>query len=247
MFYATHDTQVGEPLVGIDVLRGNKEKGETLYPITNDGAQIVRTRDGAPADCESGSGSDTIYLAQIRDNIVRPYISEIGVITDSDKWNAVYTACERGYDYYVDGDIDESSDTYTIIGYERTADPAQAVTNITAVTAATVQALEDGQIVDDSTNQSGQASTAAVTISGAEYVRISSQPINAEEPFYIYRTKDSKAGNPISMLYAEKIEQKLNFLFGTWASGYFFSPGVTTAYTYCMNEDLYATLSTLMP
>lgn len=240
--YATHDTQVGEPLVGIDVLRGNKEKGETLYPITNDGAQIVRTRDGAPADCESGSGSDAIYLAQIRDNIVRPYISEIGVITDSDKWNAVYTACERGYDYYVDGDIDESADTYTIIGYERTADPAQAVTNITAVTAATVQALEDGQIVDDSTNQSGQVSTAAVTISGAEYVRISSQPINAEEPFYIYRTKDSKAGNPISMLYAEKIEQKLNFLFGTWASGYFFSPGVTTAYTYCMNEDLYATL-----
>ncbi len=240
--YATNDASVGEPIVGIDVLRGNKEKGETLYPITNDGAQIVRTQDGAPADCEGSSGADAIYLAQIRDNMVRPYISEIGVITDSDKWNAVYTACERGYDYYVDGDIDESSDTYTIIGFERTADPAQAVTNITAVSAATVQALEDKQIVDDSAKQSGQASTAAVTISGSEYVRISGKPINGEEPFYIYRTKDKNAGNPISMLYAEKPEQKQNFLFGTWASGYFFSPGVTTAYTYSMNEDLYTTL-----
>lgn len=238
--YATRDANVGAGLVGLDVLRGS-DADDVLYPITNDGAEIVRTQDGAPADLESGSGSTVVYLAQIRDGIVRPYISEIGVITDSDKWNAVYTAAERGYNYYVDGDIDESSDTYTIIGFERTADPEQAVTGITAIAASTVQALEDERIVD-AAEQSDKASAAAVTISGAEYVRTSSQPIEGEEPFYIYRTKDKKGGNPISMLYAERAEQKQNFLLGTWANGYFFSPGMTTAYTYSMNEDLYNTL-----
>ena len=238
--YATRDANVGAGLVGLDVLRGSSEE-DVLYPITNDGAEIVRTQDGAPADLESGSGSDVVYLAQIRDGIVRPYISEIGVITDSDKWNAVYTAAERGYNYYVEGDIDEASDTYTVIGFERTADPEQAVTGITAIAASTVQALEDERIVD-AAEQSDKASTAAVTISGVEYVRISSKPIEGEEPFYIYRTKDKKGGNPISMLYAERIEEKQYFLFGTWANGYFFSPGMTTAYTYSMNEDLYNTL-----
>ena len=240
--YATTNARVGEPLVGLDVLRGSKEEGETLYPITNDGAQIVRTPSGAPADLEAGSDTNVVYLAQIRDGIVRPYISEIGVITDSDKWNAVYTACERGYNYYVDGDIDDSSETYTIIGYDRTADPAEAVTGITAVSARTVKALEDENIVDASANQSDKSSAAAVTISDAEYVRISGKPIEGEEPFYIYRSKDKKAGNPISMLYAEKTEQKQNFLMGTWANGYFFSPGVTTAYTFSMNEDSYTKL-----
>ena len=240
--YATSDTNVGAPLVGIDVLRSNSDSGKVLYPITNDGAEIVRTPNGAPADLEKGSDTDVIYLAQIRDGIVRPYISEIGIITDTDKWNAVYTACERGYNYYIEGDIDSSSDTYTIIGYERTADPAKAITNITAVSAKTVQSLEDSQTIDKRTGQARHVTAAAISISGVEYVRISSQPINAEDPYYIYRTKDSKAGNPISLLYVETLEEKQNFLFGKWANSYFFSEGVTTAHIYSMNEDLYETL-----
>jgi hypothetical protein len=71
---------------------------------------------------------------------------------------------------------------------------------------------------------------------------VSSTPVGAEEPYYLYMTKDSVAGNPISMIYAEKPEQTQNFLFGMWANSYFFSPGTTIAYTYCMNEDLYMTL-----
>jgi len=212
--YATTDERAGSPLVGIDVLRSSSDSGKVLYPITNDGAEIVRTPKGVPADLEAASETDVVYLAQIRDGIVRPYISEIGVVTDTDKWNAVYTACERGYNYYIEGDIDSSSDTYTIIGYERTADPAKAITNLTAVTSKTVQSLEEAQTIDNRTGQARHVTAAAISISGVEYVRTSSQPINAEEPYYIYRTKDSKAGNPISLLYAEMLEEKQNFLFG---------------------------------
>ena len=240
--YATHDKRIGEPLVGLDVLRGSTEDEKVLYTISNDGAEIVRTQDGAPADLENANSKGVVYLFQIRDGIVRPYIREIGVVTDTDKWNAVYTACERGYDYFVEGDIDSSSDTYTIIAYERTADPKQAVTNITAVSADTVKSLEKAKIVDGQAENPERVTAAAISISGAEYVRVSSQPIDAKEPYYLYRTKDAKAGNPISMLYAQTPDQTQNFLFGTWANSYFFSPGATTAYSYSMNEDLYMSL-----
>ncbi len=237
--YATSDKRAGSPLVGIDVLRGNSKDNDILYPITNDGAEIVRTTKGTPADLEKGSNSDVIYLAQIRDKILRPYISEIGVVTDKDKWNAVYTACERGYNYYVEGDIDNSTDTYTIIAFERTADPKKAVTNIAAIPAKTIKSLEKAQKEDKS---SKKVKAKALSISDIEYVRISSDPIKAENDYYIYRTKNSKAGNPISMLYAEKSKETQNLFFGTWANAYFFSPGRTTAYTYSINEDLYTEL-----
>ena len=240
--YVTHDERAGAPLVGLDVMRGSTEDDKVLYTISNDGAEIVRTRDGKPADLENANAKGVVYLFQIRDGIVRPYISEIGIVTDSDKWNAVYTACERGYNYFVEGDIDDSPDTYTIIAFERTADPKAAVTSIVAVSAETVKSLEDAQIVDGEADNAEGVTAAAISISDAEYVRISSQPIGAKEPYYLYRTKDAKAGNPISMLYAETPEQTQNFLFGTWANSYFFSPGATTAYSFCMNEDLYMSL-----
>ena len=74
--YAKTDEKLGSPLVGIDVLRSSSETDKELYPITNDGAEIVRTPSGTPADLESVSNTDTIYLAQIRNGIVRPYINE---------------------------------------------------------------------------------------------------------------------------------------------------------------------------
>lgn len=240
--YATHDERAGAPLVGLDVIRGDSEGGDVLFPITNDGAEIVRTPSGAPADLENAGNTGVVYLAQIRDGLVRPYISEIGVVTDTDKWNAVYTACERGFNYYVEGDIDSSTDTYTIIAYDRTADPKSAITNIAAVSEQTVRSLEEEQIVDPSAGGKGAVTAAAISISGAQYVRVSGTAVFSGEPFYLYVTKDSSAGNPISMIYAETPEQTQNFLFGMWANSYFFSPGTTTAYTYCMNEDLYTTL-----
>ena len=240
--YATKDERAGAPLVGLDVIRGDSANGDVLYPITNDGAEIVRTPKGAPADLENAGTTGVVYLAQIRDGIVRPYISEIGVVTDTDKWNAVYTACERGYNYYVDGDIDDSAGTYTIIAYERTADPEKAITNVAAVSEQTVRSLEEAQVTDSPAESAERFTAAAISISGAQYIRVSSTPVSAEEPYYLYMTTDRAAGNPISMIYAETPEQTQNFLFGMWANSYFFSPGTTTAYTYCMNEDLYISL-----
>ena len=237
--YYTRDKKAGTPLVGFDILRS---KEEPLYPITNDGAEIVRNEKGAPADLESTEKKSVIYLAQIRDGIVRPYIAEIGIVTDTDKWNAVYTACERGYNYYVDGDIDGSDDTYTLLVYKRTADVNQAVTNITAVSADAVKEMEERQILDEaafSNNLTGDT----IGISGIEYVRVSKHPIQAQKPYYLYQTKNTSAGNPVSMLYKEQLEEAQNFIFGTWAQEYFFSEdAATNAAAFSANEDLYVQL-----
>ena len=237
--YYTRDKKAGTPLVGFDILRS---KEEPLYPITNDGAEIVRTEKGAPADLERTNEKSVIYLAEIRDGIVRPYISEIGIVSDTDKWNAVYTACERGYHYYVDGDIDGSDDTYTLLVYKRTADVNQAVTNITAVSADAVKEMEERQILDEaafSNNLTGDT----IGISGIEYVRVSKNPIQAQKPYYLYQTKNTSAGNPVSMLYKEQLEEAQNFIFGTWAQEYFFSEdAATNAAAFSANEDLYAQL-----
>ena len=237
--YYTRDKKAGTPLVGFDILRS---KEEPLYPITNDGAEIVRTVEGVPADLEMAAEKSVIYLAQIRDGIVRPYISEIGVVIDTDKWNAVYTACERGYHYYVDGDIDGSDDTYTLLVYKRTADVNQAVTNITAVSADAVKEMEERQILDDAASSTVLTGD-TIGISGIEYVRVSKNPIQAQKPYYLYQTKNTNAGNPVSMLYKETLEEAQNFIFGTWAQEYFFSEdAATNAAAFSANEDLYAQL-----
>lgn len=237
--YYTRDTAAGTPLVGLDVLRSSEE---AIYPITNDGAEIVRTMSGTPADLEKASDKAVVYLAQIHDGIVRPYISEIGIVTDTDKWNAVYTACERGYNYYVEGDIDDSQDTYTILVYKRTADINSAVTNITAVSADAVRSMQERQVIDTSAASSVDLTGVAIGISGIEYVRVSSQPVAAEEPYYLYQTKNRNAGNPVTMLYSEAPGEMQSLLFGTWVNGYFFSEGATNASTFSANEDLYTAL-----
>lgn len=236
--YYTRDDRAGKPLVALNVLRADVEKGEELLPIPNDGAEVVRRPDGAPADLEPNSQTALMYLTQIRDGIVRPYISEVVPVTDTDRWNAVYTAAQFGYNYFIDGDIDNSSDTYTLLAYRRTADPLEAVTGITAVSAAAVQALED---------QANSAENATLTgnvigISGVEYVRTSAQAVPAETPYYLYFTTDRAAGNPISMLYANAEDGTAETLFGTWVSGFFASKGVSHAYVYAMNEDLMKSL-----
>ena len=83
--YFTTDQSVGEPLVGLDVLRADAGSEEELLAIPNDGSEAIRHPDGTPADLEPNSGAVRMYLVQIRDGLVRPYISEIAIITEQDR------------------------------------------------------------------------------------------------------------------------------------------------------------------
>ena len=146
--YVTRDERAGAPLVGLDILKADAAEDQELLPIPNDGAEVVRRPDGTPCDIERHSETTTMYLAQIRDGLVAPYISEIMPITDVSRWDAVYTAAERGYDYFIDGDIDDSEESYTLIAYKRTTDASQAITSIAAVSTDMIRSYEENQVVD---------------------------------------------------------------------------------------------------
>ena len=143
--YVTTDEKAGNPLVALDILRSSEDT--KLYPILNDGGEVVRHTDGTPADCEVNNAGKTIYLVQIRDGLIRPYICEVAIVEGEDKDAAVYTAASAGYNYYVDGDADTSKDTYTILAYDRTADVKQAITSLVTVSEELTKYLEDGQIM----------------------------------------------------------------------------------------------------
>ena len=213
--YFTRDKNAGEPLVALQVLRSTSK---ALYTITNDGAELVKTASGIPADLESANKK-----------------GQVGVVTDKDKWNAVYTACERGYNYYVDGDMDSVNGTYTLLVYNRTADVKKAVTNITAVSEESVKAMEKEAAAQDLDGSS-------IKISNIDYSRISKKPIAAKTSYYLYVTKSTKAGNAVSMLTAQRIEEPQNILFGTWIDSYYSAEGVTDAHLYSVNEALFASL-----
>ena len=229
--YYTKDERAGSPLVGLNILKADVESGEELLAIPNDGAEVVRKPDGAPADLETHSQTTLMYLAQIHDGLVCPYISEVVPVCDTDRWNAVYTAAQFGYNYFAEDDIDNSPDTYTILAYKRTANAEEALTAITAVAAETVDALEAGTENQELTGN-------AISISGIEYVRTSAKAIANQQPYYLYTTKDSAAGNPISMIYANTPDEVSETLFGTWVSGYFGVKGVSNAYSFAINEDM---------
>lgn len=312
--YMTRDTKAGDPIVGLDVLRSGGAENKKLLPITNDGAEIVRRTDGVPADLEVNSDK-TIYLAQIRDGIVKPYIRDVTVISAADKDSAVYTAAINGYNYYVDGDIDGSGDTYTILAYERTADKEEAIRSLLAVSADLVTLMENEQIIagaeeekaeeaapEEVTSEEaapeeevaaevpapeeevtageeasgeetpGEEVTAedaapeeevtaeepapeeqtgtdvpsdtevkmtaeALDISGVEYDRLVDQQIAGDTPYFLYVSKDEKAGNPITMLYAGDSTEMTETTLGTWAYGYFTAKGPSSAYSFTINED----------
>ena len=402
--YYTIDPDAGEPLVGLDILKSDPDSEKELYAITNDGAEVVRTPDGAPADLETNRDAMPMYLAMIRDGLVRPYICELEAVSGEDRVDAVYQAASYGYNYYVEGDIDDADDTYTILAYNRTADPKDAVTNIAAITENLVDLLVEGQIkpsdienaaalhsneteesqpeepengpeeelpneseeseeaepseepedtgeteepdesadteesdeteepeeteesdeiVDEETEEAEEEyeglaeseyeeeetdefleeetseeeydeeypeeedeyeqeepseeeteeasveeqtepeeqqpeETAeseetveseetdkteesldgeALDLSGVRYERVPGDPVGSDTPFYLYTTKDSRAGNPISMIYAGGDAESTESLFGLWAYGYFSAKGTSRAFSYVINED----------
>ena len=314
--YMTRDPKAGDPIVGLDVLRSGGAENKKLLPITNDGAEVVRRTDGIPADLEVNSDK-TIYLAQIRDGIVKPYIRDVTVISAADMDSAVYTAAANGYNYYVEGDIDDSGDSYTILAYERTADKEEALRSMLAVSAELIELIENEQIIagaeqeqteevtpeeevteetapeeevteetapeeevsgetaseeeiteeetaeeaaseeaapeepaaeeteseeeqtgtDVPSNTEVKMTADAIDISGVEYDRLVNQQIAGSTPYFLYVSKDEKAGNPITMLYAGDSTDMTETTLGTWVYGYFTAQGPSSAYSFTINED----------
>ena len=126
LFY-TRKSEAGEPLMGLHFVTGDDDK--EMMPLMNDGAETVRRTDGEIAKLDAGE--DKGYLIQIKKNIWKPYISDIKVANAGTKKEALMKLGAQGCDYYVDENA--SSKGYTMIGYAKTDDEKDAVTDAVVI------------------------------------------------------------------------------------------------------------------
>lgn len=128
--YSTKDSAAGDGIVSLDTVSGFSDK-DSVVSLRNDGSSPVRTDDGKLANLDKGIDDNELYLLMYRNSGIKQYISNACMITASSKAKAINSAASKGCDYYLDYDISDSNDNVTYIAYQRTADSAQAVTQLT--------------------------------------------------------------------------------------------------------------------
>ena len=174
--YFTTNPAAGSPIVDIKI---------DNTPIL-DGWQTVRTQNGkALYDDMEDYASDMWFIHLNRGEETPKYISEIVVGWGSDM-EAKAMLLAAGCDYMLTRDLNANvgalSD-YVYLGYKRTSDPTKAIRNIIAV--------HDEEYT-------------SFTKNGATYYKVNGNLNSYTHAFaddiYLFYTKDSKAGNPITSL-----------------------------------------------
>ncbi|MCQ2470803.1 MAG: hypothetical protein MJ147_02055 [Clostridia bacterium] len=127
--YYTKDTKAGDGISSLETVSGFSNKDE-IIPLLNDGSSPVRTTDGKLANLDKGIENCQLYLIKKSAESVKPYVSDIHIVSGKSKSEAVIAAANSGCDYYLDYDMNKL-DGYTFVAYQRTSDKADAVTSFT--------------------------------------------------------------------------------------------------------------------
>ena len=125
--YFTKDTKAGGGISSLDTVSGFSDKDE-IIPILNDGSSPVRTQNGKLANFDKGIENCELYLIKNSEESVRPYISDIRIVSGKSKSEAVIAAADSGCDFYLAYNLNKS-DGFTLVAYQRTSDKADAVTD----------------------------------------------------------------------------------------------------------------------
>ena len=207
LFY-TKSSDAGEPLMGLHFVTGDED--ESVMPLMNNGAVTVRRTDGEIT--EINSGSDRGYLIQIKKNIWKPYISDIKVANAGSKKDALLKLGAMGCDYYVDEKL--SSKGYIMIGYSKTDDEKEAVTD--AVVIGQNDASIDG------------------------YEPVSEEKLLGG---YLYVSKDTEVGNPLYDIDVFESPEEEKITEADWV-GFESGSGNTAVITsYYLKDSLYEKMS----
>ena len=83
---------------------------------------------GEPVRFHAGGGS--AYLMQVRENIWKPYITNLQIARGGTKSVAIEKLAGLGCEYYVDEDYGEDSSESVFIGYSRTDSESEGITDI---------------------------------------------------------------------------------------------------------------------
>lgn len=187
--YYTRDPRAGKPLLDVYGNSGITEYSDSGYNYKT----VRRLWDYDYSNLNAGTTVFTanIYLSMKREGNSGRYISDIMVAYGWSKNGAIEKLREAGYDEFIDKDMNAGtgSTQYVYIGFKRTDDPNKAIRDLQILT---------------------KAKDEVVYINGIDYRLTSDVNLNrhcvAWSPdLYLYYTKNSNAGDPITELYcAEK-------------------------------------------
>ncbi len=127
--YSTKDSSAGGKISSLDTVSGFTDTDE-IVSLRNDGSSPVRMSDGSLANFDKGVTNSEIYLLMYRDGAVKQYISNACIVTGNSKTDVINSIASKGCDYYLNYDL-TSGNKVTYIGFQRTADKNDAITEIT--------------------------------------------------------------------------------------------------------------------
>ena len=134
-------------------------------PLPNSGGMPVRDPDGSVT--EYRLEDSLFYLICMPKKAFKPYVSDVKVVSAGSKKAAVEKLISQGCSYYIDENYSSGND-FVLIGYSRTDNTSEAVTDIIG-------------LGDEDTAVEG-------------YERVSDERVTGH---ILFVTKDTSAGNPI--------------------------------------------------
>ncbi len=142
-------------------------------PIPNNGGYPVLDKKGGVVSFTLGD--DKGYLMYIGKNNWKPYVSGLKIVRAQSKKEAAESLIKKGCSYYIDKNYSDGKD-YLMIGYMRTEDEGEAITDIIGLGTS-----EDG-------------GNAPLTADVKGYEKASDEKIAGH---VLYVSRDSSIGNPI--------------------------------------------------
>lgn len=186
------------------------------YALLNDGSSPIRDTERNVGNFDAGRENVELYINMIRDNSCSPYISKAVVVSASDKRNCIKKIAKLGYDYYLDLKLKNSSEKYSMIGYQRTANKDDAITSIIASTKNENELSIDNMI----------------------YAKCDGEAlVTKKSTYYLYIVKDKEKGYPIiDLLSNTKYETDITM--GYWIKSKM-GNSASAASAYIQNESAY--------
>ena len=114
--YYTKSPKAGSPLLGLYFVTGGE--GKSIPALMNDGSGTI---------AELKNGTDQGYLIEIKQDLWKRLIRDVEVVKAGSRDEAIRKLGENGCDYYIDKNM--SAGDCTMIGFSRTNDESEAVTD----------------------------------------------------------------------------------------------------------------------
>ena len=210
--YFTRDEGAGTAVLSLSLQSKTEYVDQPFLALRNDGTVPMLRAGGEP--CDLGTGQ-TVYLFLLRENVFRPYIKSVTVVSGNDLRSAVNAAAAAGCDWYYDPDLKAVDGKTVVIGYVRTVNESEAITCLAA-------------------------GAESPDVQGLTFDPAGDTLIAGEVPYRLFQTHDRSAGNPVIGLTGSAVPVRSTDVMSKWAEKVFVRFNATaSSVNQVKSEELY--------